>query len=454
MKKIKKITRSMSDLKFKKHTQEKLDEINYYYKTWFKIVKRQNCYIIDAYAGTGYDHIDTEKLPGSALLAVDLFKTDALNKFKLILIQIDPEQCELLKRNILDFISKNNLSISLNEQIQIYENDWVLVMDQIINNTKDGVRLFFLDPTGNKSLPWNELIKLVIQGKSEFGYKESGVELLINWGWHGVRRIIGKYFSDRINHSEEDRTEIENLNNFFGPLNWKQIANNYEPNIFDKNNTKQIEKFSDELVLEYIKPFFDYFKYLCIHPVYARLKTKQVGIKKRGKIVYYLIFASNYIDAPNIISQKFKEYINKEYYLPRSQKNLTEFFGKNISKKEPVRRITINDKIKNLQKTLKLSLNEKTIKIIKYLYRRRSYDYGCFDFWLYNDFNIDESDSDFKLLLNNEIIQIRKKNFKSGDVGTYLFLDHKTLVNRNDYLYFKDKIFQYKKGRYLEIQEN
>jgi len=444
----------MSDLKFKEHTKEKLDEINYYYKTWFKIVKRQNCYIIDTYAGTGYDYIGSEKLLGSALLAVDLFKTDLLNNLKIILIQIEPDECELLERNVLDFISKNNLSISLNKDIQIYRKDWVHVIDEIINNTKDGIRLFFLDPYGNKSIPWNELKKLVSQGKSEFGYKESGIEVLINWAWHGARRLIGKHFQDRLSHLKEDRTEIENLNNFFGSLNWKQIVNKYNPTIFNEKNDGEIEKLGDELVQEYIKPFFEYFRYICIHPVYARVKTKRKGIKKRGKIFYYLIFASNYIDAPKIISKKFKEYINKNYYLPKSQEDLSKFLGNITPIKSPTKRITINDKIKNLEEKLKVKLSSKSIAIIKFLYRRRSQDYGYFDFALYNEFNIDEFDSDLNYLLTKNILEERKRNFKSGGVGNYFYLNHKKLVNRNDYLYFKEKIFLYKNGNYVEIQGN
>ena len=444
----------MSDLKFKEHTKEKLDEINYYYKTWFKIVKNQKCYIIDTYAGTGYDYIGNEKVLGSALLAVDLFKTDTLKKLKIILIQIDSDEGNLLERNILEFISKNSLNISLNKDIEIHKKDWVLVIDEIINNTKDGIRLFLLDPYGNKSLPWNKLNKLVSQGKSEFGYKESGIELLFNWSWHAIRRLIGKYFQDRISYLKEDRKELENLDIFFGYINWRQIVNKYDPAIFREKDDEQIEKLCDELVLEYIKPIFESFRYICIHPVYARVKSKKKGIKKRGKIVYYLIFASNYIDAPKIISKKFKEYINKKYYLPKRQDDLSKFLGNNTPIKIPTKRITINEKIKNLQNEVKFMLSNKSIAILKFLHRRRSQDYGCFDFALYNEFNINESDSDLNLLLDKKIIEERERIFKSGGVGNYIYLYHKKLVNRNDYLYFKEKIFLYKNGKYIEIQRS
>lgn len=444
----------MSDLKFKEHTKEKLDEINYYYKTWFKIVKRQKSYIIDAYAGTGYDYIGSEKVLGSALLAVDLFKTDKLKNLKIILIQINPNEYDLLERNVLDFISKNNLNISPNKDIKIYKKDWVLVIDDIIDNTKEGICLFLLDPYGNKSIPWNKLKVLVSQGKSEFGYKESGIELLINWSWHATRRLIGKYFKDRLNHTTEERKELENLDKFFGSIKWKQIVNKYDPIIFDERNDKQIRKLGDELVLEYVKPFFEFFRYICIHPIYARVKTKEKGIKRRGKIVYYLIFTSNYIDAPKIIGKKFKEYINKKYYLPKSQVDLSKFLGKTTPIKSPTKRITINNKIKNLQNELKAKLSNNSIAILKFLYRRRSQDYGCFDFVLYNEFNIDEFDSELNFLLNNDILKERERRFKSGGVGKYYYLFHRKLVNRNDYLYFNEKVFLFKNGKYIEIQLN
>ncbi len=442
----------MSDLKFKEHTKEKLEEINYYYKIWFKIVKRQKSYIIDAYAGTGYDYIGSEKVLGSALLAVDLFKADILKNLKIILIQINTDEYDLLERNVSDFIEKNNLNISLNKDIKIHKEDWALIIDKIIDNTKDGISLFLLDPYGNKSIPWNKLKVLVSQGKNEFGYKESGIELLINWSWHAIRRLIGKYFKDRLNHTKEERKELENLDNFFGSIKWKQIVNKYDPIIFDTRNDKQIRKLGDELVLEYVKPFYEFFRYICIHPIYARVKIKEKWFKKRGKIVYYLIFTSNYIDAPKIIGNKFKEYINKKYYLPKNQGDLSKFLGKTTLIKSSTKRITINDKIKNLQNELKAKLSNNSIAILKFLYRRRSQDYGCFDFALYKEFNIDEFDSELNFLLNNNILKERERRFKSGGVGKYYYLFHRKLVNRNDYLYFNEKIFLFKNGKYIEVQ--
>ena len=78
--------------------QEKLEELNYYYKTWFKIVKSQKAYIIDGFAGTGYVEIEgnNKLIPGSALLAVDLLKKDTNNNLNLLFTNIDRNECDTL----------------------------------------------------------------------------------------------------------------------------------------------------------------------------------------------------------------------------------------------------------------------------------------------------------------------------------------------------------------------
>ena len=101
-------------IKFPGHTQEKLDGINYYYKTWFKIVKGQKAYIIDAFSGTGYVEIegDDKIVRGSALLAVDLLKKDDNHNLKLNFINIQREECNYLRSNISDYISKNKINLN------------------------------------------------------------------------------------------------------------------------------------------------------------------------------------------------------------------------------------------------------------------------------------------------------------------------------------------------------
>ncbi len=105
----------MIDLRFPHHSKEKLEELNYYYKVWFGIVKLQKCYIIDAYAGTGYVTIkeSEERILGSALLAVDLFKNDIQKNLDVVLININPVECKTLRNNIETYLLENKIDAEL-----------------------------------------------------------------------------------------------------------------------------------------------------------------------------------------------------------------------------------------------------------------------------------------------------------------------------------------------------
>ena len=146
----------MFALKFQDHTQEKLDEINYYYKIWFKIVKRQKTYIIDTHAGTGYNIIKGTKVKGSALLAIDLFKDDDNNNLTIYLINIDSGEYSRLTQNISEYISENNIGANIGQQIIIINKDWSEVIDEILAQTEDGIRFILLDPYAIKTFSWNK----------------------------------------------------------------------------------------------------------------------------------------------------------------------------------------------------------------------------------------------------------------------------------------------------------
>lgn len=438
-----------NNIKFPAHTQEKLDEINYYYKTWFKIVKNQKAYIVDAFAGTGYVEIGGNKkiIAGSALIAVDLFKKDDKNNLNLVFTNINIMECDKLKKNVSEYLLRNKISKDIISRIQIIEGDW---SDSICNlnlSTQDGISLFLLDPYGIDSLPWSKVENLIKRGKSEFGHKESGFEVLINWAWHTIRRQIGKYFT-------EENFERKSLDNFFNPVAWRKIVDKYPKNIFKDNLDDKVEELRKELLLAYIRNFFNYFKYVKIHDVFRRKKSKDIHYQERGKIVYSLIFASNYYDALDIIDIKFKQYRDTKIYssLPRGQKDLSEFIQLK-SKKQTIKKseiINIDKKIKNLEEELGDNLFSKSKEIIKFLYRRKNYDYGCFDFVLFNKFKINKS-SYIPYFLKKNIIQVRNKKSKSGLVGKYYYLSHPRLIDRGEYLFFNDKRYFFTEGRFKEF---
>ncbi len=456
----------MSDLQFPEHTEEKLESLKFYYNIWFDIVKRQKTYVIDTFAGTGYSIIRelNKKNLGSALLAIDLFKKDKFDNLKIILFEIDENKCNLLENNVADYISNTNIKAKIGETVIIHNCDWSTKLKDILNSTDDGIRLFCLDAENIKSLPWKTFLPLLQRGKSVFGYKESGIEILQNWAWHTIRRKLGKYFKYKI-YKElnpdfvDKRTEsdLKNLEKFFGPIDWRKIADKYPNNIFLVKNADMITKLRDELIIEYALRFFEYFKYVRIHTVYTRKITKNKGVKERGKVKYFLIFATNYREAAEkIIDVKFKEYRKKKVYikLPEKQKSLFDFIKNNTEYEKPqkIKSIKFPREMKNLERELGTELFKKTKQIISFLYRHKNQDYGCFDFVLFNEFDIDKHDSSIKFLINSKIIGIRDREAKSRKyLGLYYYLIHPSLVDRQEYLFYDDKVYVNENGKLNEV---
>lgn len=454
----------MLDLQFPEHTEEKLESLKFYYNIWFDIVKRQKTYIIDTNAGTGYNYIGEKKkkILGSALLAVDLFKKNTNKTLKLIFFDIDQNNCELLKKNISEYLSMNNINAKLEEDIIIYPYDWSSKLDDILKSTEDGIRLFFLDPKAIKSLPWKKLLPLVQKGKSVFGYKESGIEILLNWAWHTVRRKLGKYYRykrlkelDQNYVSEGTVNDIKHLDNFFGSIKWRKIADKYPNNIFKSKMVRKIESLRDELIKAYALEICQYFKYVKIHSIYTRTSTKHKTIKGRGKVKYFLIFASNYHGALDIIDIKFKEYRDTKVYIPDSENQTRiDHFLSIKTKKKNLKKFESNqfsDKIKILENELGKELFFKNKQIITFLYEKKNYDYGCYDFILFEEIKIDENHYTIQFLLDNNIIAIRNKIAKSGFPGKYYYLYHPTLVDRREYLFYDDKVFLFENKKLKEL---
>lgn len=423
----------MPELVFPEHTHEKLEELNYYYKVWFRIVRRQRTYVIDTHAGTGYNIINGVKEKGSSLLTIDLLKEDTLNNLRVFLINIDEKECGTLERNIINFISKNNLKVKVGSQILIFPKDWSKIIPEILDKTNDGIRLFLLDSTAIKTLPYDKIIPILKLGISDYDYKESGNEIFINWAWHAIRRQIGFYYKG-------EEFDYKSLDKFFGPIEWREIA--------DKFNKKLMDELMDELVITYAQSLKIYFKYVMIHPIYERIKDKKSDGKKRGKVKYFLIFLSNYREAPKIIGKKFKEFSEKKYYPPGKQTNLLSFTKaknfKNISEKKL--RITINHKIKNLETKLNKKFNNKQKAIIKFLYKQKTQDFGCYDFRIKETFKLNENDADLNFLIEKNIITSRKKIDKKGIVWNFYYLIHSLLVERREFIYYKGKFMEFENG--------
>lgn len=442
----------MLDLIFKGHTAEKLDIINYYYIPWFKIVgsiSGQKAYIIDCYAGTGYSIIDDEKKLGSALLATKLFRDDIKKNLILHLVQKNFREYETLVQNVNDFIISEALidKAIIDDNIYIHHKDWSNIIAQILNETQGGIRFLFLDTDDLKSLSWGKILPLVQLGKDEFNYKISGNELLINYPWFGIRRQLGVYFSERLNPKKKVLNH-DALDNFF-PFDWRKIVNKYPPSIFDpkSRDSEKIKKLSEDLVINYALKIFKYFRFIRIHSVRYRIKSETEDILLPGESVYYLIFASNHPKAPKIINKKFDEYISK-YFYSKTQTSIFRFVN-NKDKKIIQRILTINEKLRNIN----LILNEKKKNIIKYLYRQKNHDFGCFDCILFNKLQIKDDDKDLSQLTQEKIIEKIYRRSKKGNLMSFYRLIHPKLVNRNDYLFFDKKIYLHKNGK-LKLKKN
>ncbi len=97
-----------------------------------------------------------------------------------------------------------------------------------------------------------------------------------------------------------------------------------------------------------------------------------------------------------------------------------------------------------------MKLYDKTKDVIKYLYGRKHYDYGAFDFAIFNAFEIDESRY-IPFMIEHKILGVREKKSWRGYEGKYYYLCHPRLVDRNNYLFFNEKRYLVQKGKFIEF---
>ncbi len=440
----------MSELSFKDHTEEKLESWRKYTNDWFDIVSSQKCCIIDCYAGTGYNTIKGKKLSGSSLIAVSLCEKKRRDNFKVYLVEKDENKYKRLKENIKNYIRENKLKLQIGSDIKIYNDDWRTLINDIIDETSDRIRFFFFDPYAAKSLSWNDLLLLLKKGKSSFGYKETGIEILLNWPWHTIRRKLGIYYKSKISPSSNTKAEIGILDSFFGDIDWKKIADKYDTYIFKNNNHDQINKLRDDLLFKYCKSIKQYFKYVKIHSVYSRKKSKIEDVLEKGKVKYHLIFASNYYGALDLIDKGFKKYRDMDFF-STSQQPLAKFCESKTKVEENAKElITFEERIIRLESELGTEIWVKNKEIIEFLYKKPTQDYGCYEFVLEKEFNVNNSPYLLKFLLDNDIIGCRTKVAKKGFMGDFYYLIHPLLVDRKEYLFYDDKSFIFKNGNFIQ----
>lgn len=443
----------MSELLFGEHTKEKLESWKKYTNDWFDIVSSQKCCIIDCYAGTGYNEIKGKKICGSSLIAVNLFEKDYRGNFKVYLVEKDEKNYKKLIENVENYISKNELKLKIGSDTRVLNEDWKTSIHDLIDDTNDRIRLFFFDPYAAKSLSWNDLFLLFKKGESPYGYKEAGIEILLNWPWHAIRRKLGIYFKSKTTPIPNSKAEIEIINSFFGEIDWQKIADKYSSKIFKDEERKKICKLRDELLFEYCKIIKRYFKYVKIHSVHSRKKSKVKDVFEKGTVKYHLIFASNYYGALDLIDKGFRKYRDMDFF-SKSQQSLSKYYEKEnkINAENDKAPITIEKRIFILESELGVEIWQRNRDLIEFLYEKWTQDYGCYDFILEREFNVDKYHYLLKFLLDNDIIACRTKVAKNGYVGEFYYLIHPLLVDRNEYFFYGDKRYIFKNGEFIEYK--
>jgi len=172
-------------------------------------------------------------------------------------------------------------------------------------------------------------------------------------------------------------------------------------------------------------------------------------------VKYFLIFASNYRDALDIIDEKFKKYRDQKIFpiLPASQETLLKW-SPSIPKNKQQDYSTstcLSERIREIEIELGDELYEKNKNIIKFLYERKNYDYGCFSFALHNRFEIDEGHYTIRFLIDNKIVSVRKKTAKKGFQGNYYYLSHPKLVDRAEYLFYNDTVYKFDNNHFTKF---
>ena len=102
-----------------------------------------------------------------------------------------------------------------------------------------------------------------------------------------------------------------------------------------------------------------------------------------------------------------------------------------------------------LEKELNIELYANNKVIIKQLYRRKNYDYGIFEIFLYQEFSLKEAESSLDYLKGFNIIDVRnKRTKKTGKVFKYWYLTHPLLVDRSQYLFLNGIKYKFSDTNY------
>lgn len=280
------------DLTGRPHTKLKLEIYKKYLNSWCKIFLNQKyyeeVYIVDCFAGRGEYKENGKIIDGSPLIALKASKQfqDEFNrkseknkkKFKIKCIFIDKNKkyCKNLEKLSHIYIGKVNF--------EIINNDFNDIIRNIIKNIGYKPALFFIDPSGIKSLKRKSVLSII--------NKPCSKDVLLNYIEEGVSRIKGltkKCLGKNINDvSMKELKTMQNLRDFIGPefidlidKDALEILKYYVDNILKSNNDNVNSKNKLD-VIAFNMPY-----------------------SHKSDTIYYLLFASRNKNAIKIVSQVY-----------------------------------------------------------------------------------------------------------------------------------------------------
>lgn len=235
---------------------------------------------VDLYAGEGRHDDGTL---GSPLIALETIKDIRLKnqftKYQCVLIEKEKERCEILEKNINDYITQNDITIPL--EIFPRYGEWEKYTPEIINILKKSHwGLIFADPFANQ-INMNLFIETL---NIDFIY--SCKDILIFLNFRSLQRLIGL--------GNEKLTNL--VSNFFG-ISEKELKE------FIENDEKGNINFNifNKLIFDRLKGLKKEFITGCALP-----NTKEG--KLTNSDYYFLIFCST---DHNMIDEFFKSYLNE-----------------------------------------------------------------------------------------------------------------------------------------------
>ncbi len=331
-------------IQIEEKTQEyKYEFISSYIPLWNSIIcgrGRRKRAIIDTHAGTGKVILENQEEFGSSLLFLQktALKQEAL---KFYFCENDKKHCNSLEESIeeksdigfffpgdhekiIEVVIKKGIPYQVVrpkyqpitkypnlDQIKIYNQDCLDVIDEILEEIKNRPAFFFIDPCGKFLF---KLIEKIVNKRlldkignpilNDEGGKLQGTELLISFSWEAISR----FSPEKRDKKSKDKFFLE----MFG-MDWdkveKELSKIRKEFIYSKRRFSKYDLYL-EVYKNQLKRYFDYVSEISIP-----------GIKSEKNPIYAMIFCTSNKIAVKLFENKAIELgkLRKQYLWLRSQ---------------------------------------------------------------------------------------------------------------------------------------